>query len=74
MTTEPTPAERTEALERQLHDAGHVHHDDVDAAIVAREYRLPAVTGVRNALSSLRTGMLIEVDGDAGTVRIIDEN
>ena len=44
------------------------------AAIVAREYRLPAVTGVRNALSSLRTGMLIEVDGDAGTVRIIDEN
>lgn len=37
MTTEPTPAERTEALERQLHDAGHVHHDDVDAAVVARE-------------------------------------
>src|SRR5690606_5184857 len=44
------------------------------AAIVAREYRLPAVARVRDALTALRTGMLLEVDGTAGTVRIVDEN
>ncbi|HET8985633.1 MAG TPA: PEP-utilizing enzyme [Trueperaceae bacterium] len=44
------------------------------AAIVAREYRLPAVAGVKNALTTLHTGMLLEVDGSAGTVRIIDES
>lgn len=32
-----TPAERAEILERHLHDHGHVHHDDVDAAVAAAE-------------------------------------
>ncbi len=41
-------------------------------AIVAREYKLPAVVGVRNAMSRLEDGMLIEVDGEAGTVTIIE--
>lgn len=41
-------------------------------AIVAREYRIPAVLGVRNATQRLADGMLIEVDGDAGTVRILE--
>lgn len=34
---ELTPAERTEILERHLQDHGHVHHDEVDAAIAAAE-------------------------------------
>ena len=34
---ELTPAERTEILERHLHDHGHVDPDDVDAAIAAAE-------------------------------------
>lgn len=41
-------------------------------AIVAREYCIPAVLGVRNATQRLADGMLIEVDGDAGTVRILE--
>jgi pyruvate,water dikinase len=39
------------------------------AAVVARELGLPAVFGVREATSRLRDGQLVEVDGDAGTVR-----
>ncbi|HZB42113.1 MAG TPA: nitrile hydratase subunit alpha [Ilumatobacter sp.] len=37
MSHDSTPHERTEALEHHLEEHGHVHHDDVDAAIVARE-------------------------------------
>jgi nitrile hydratase len=32
-----TPAQRTEILERHLHDHGHVDPDDVDAAVAAAE-------------------------------------
>ena len=35
--TDLTPAQRTEILERHLHDHGHVDPDDVDAAIAAAE-------------------------------------
>jgi nitrile hydratase len=35
--SDPTPAERTEMLERQLHDHGHVDPDDIDAAVAAAE-------------------------------------
>ncbi len=40
-------------------------------AIVAREYGLPAVVGVRGALEVLADGVVVEVDGDAGTVRVV---
>lgn len=38
-------------------------------AVVAREYGIPAVVGVADATSLLRTGQEITVDGGAGTVR-----
>ncbi len=38
-------------------------------AIVAREYRIPAVVGIGMATTMLRDGQLVEVDGNAGTVR-----
>lgn len=41
------------------------------AAIVAREYGLPCVVGTRDATIRLRDGMIVEVDGDAGTVEIV---
>jgi pyruvate,water dikinase len=41
-------------------------------AVVAREYRIPAVVGTGQATSIFRDGQLIEVDGNAGTVRVID--
>ena len=42
-------------------------------AVVAREYEIPAVVGVRRAMATLRNGQLIEVDGTNGTVRIVEE-
>ena len=42
------------------------------AAIVCREYGLPAVTGTGNASSRITTGMRLRVDGNAGTVEILD--
>ena len=43
------------------------------AAIVSREYGLPAVVGTSNATSAIKTGDLIRVDGDNGTVTILDD-
>ncbi|MFO1500826.1 MAG: PEP-utilizing enzyme [Verrucomicrobiota bacterium] len=40
-------------------------------SIVAREYGLPAVTNAGCATQLVRTGDLIEVDGNAGTVTIV---
>ncbi len=40
-------------------------------AVVAREYGIPAVVGTAIATSVIADGMTIEVDGDAGIVRIV---
>ncbi len=40
-------------------------------AIVCREYGLPAVTGVVQATTRLRTGQRLRLDGDAGTVTVL---
>jgi len=42
------------------------------AAIVSREYGLPAVVGTGSATSTIRTGQRIRVDGNAGTVTLLD--
>ena len=42
------------------------------AAIVCREYGMPAVVGTGRATSLIRTGQMIRVDGTAGTVSILD--
>ena len=40
-------------------------------AIVAREYGIPCVVGARGATERIRDGMAITVDGEQGTVRIL---
>jgi phosphohistidine swiveling domain-containing protein len=40
------------------------------AAITAREYGIPCVVGTGVATSAIRTGDVVEVDGDAGTVTV----
>jgi len=42
------------------------------AAIVCREYGLPAVTGTGSASTRITTGMRLRVDGANGTVTILD--
>jgi rifampicin phosphotransferase len=44
------------------------------SAVVAREYRIPAVVGTSNATTTFKDGQLLEVDGDAGTVRVVVED
>ena len=41
------------------------------AAIVCREYGLPAVTGTGMATSVIKTGDIVKVDGDGGVVTIV---
>lgn len=43
------------------------------AAIVARELGIPAVVGCGNATMSLQTGDLVRVNGEEGTVEILQE-
>jgi pyruvate,water dikinase len=49
-------------------DGGITSH----AAIVCREYGVPAVTGTGNATSQIETGDQIRVDGEGGTVEILN--
>ena len=41
------------------------------AAIILREYAVPAVVNVSNATRALHEGAWIRVDGDAGTVEVL---
>lgn len=41
-------------------------------AVVAREYRIPAVVGTRTATARIHDGQMIEVDGDKGIVRLLN--
>lgn len=41
------------------------------AAVVAREFGLPAVVGVANATTTIRDGQQLEIDGVVGTVRLL---
>jgi pyruvate,water dikinase len=42
-------------------------------SIVAREYGIPAVMGTGVATARITAGMMLAVDGDAGTVTLVDE-
>jgi pyruvate,water dikinase len=42
------------------------------AAIVAREYGMPAVVGTGQATQRIKTGQRLRVDGDRGVVRILE--
>ena len=42
------------------------------AAVICREYGIPAVLGVPQATRRIRQGSRIEVDGTRGTVRVLD--
>jgi pyruvate,water dikinase len=42
-------------------------------SIVAREYGIPAVLGVGNGTIRIKHGQIIAIDGDAGTVELLDD-
>lgn len=41
------------------------------AAVVAREFGLPAVVGAAEATTRIADGRIVEIDGTAGTVRLL---
>ena len=41
-------------------------------AIIAREYGIPTVVGVRDATRRIRSGQTVRIDGDAGRVQLLD--
>ena len=44
------------------------------SAIVARELQIPAVVGVDDACEWLKDGDWVELDGGAGTIRLLHED
>ncbi|ADG97813.1 pyruvate phosphate dikinase PEP/pyruvate- binding protein [Segniliparus rotundus DSM 44985] len=42
------------------------------AAVISREYGIPAVLNVANATSLIRSGQQVRIDGRAGTVELLD--
>ena len=53
-----------------LEIGGELQH----GALVAREFGKPCVTGIVDVANRLRDGQIVEVDGAAGTVRLIDDS
>ena len=49
---------------------GSLYH----AAVLAREYHLPAVVGAHTATAQLQTGQWVEVDGLSGRIRVLDDS
>ena len=41
------------------------------AAVIGREYGIPAVLNVAGATQILKTGQQVEIDGTAGTVKVV---
>jgi pyruvate,water dikinase len=41
------------------------------AAVVAREFGLPAVVGTRDGTTRIADGRMVEVDGSTGSVRLL---
>lgn len=41
-------------------------------SLVAREYGKPCVAGVQNATTRLKDGTVVEIDGSAGIIRVVD--
>lgn len=68
--TAPSWAPVFSRLKAAVSDVGGIM---AHTAIVAREYGLPAVVGTGFATTTIRSGQTIEVDGDEGVVRILEE-
>lgn len=68
-TTSPTWAPAFQSINGCVTDIGGTCSH---AAIVSREYGMPAVVGTGYATRAIKTGDLIEVDGDNGLVTILE--
>jgi pyruvate,water dikinase len=67
-TTSPSWAPAFQKIGAAITDVGGVM---CHAAIVCREYGLPAIVGTGSATSRLKTGMRIKMDGARGEIEIL---
>jgi pyruvate, water dikinase len=67
-TTSPSWAPAFQKIRAAITDVGGVM---CHAAIVCREYGLPAIVGTGSATSRLKTGMKIKMDGSRGEIEIL---
>jgi len=67
-TTSPSWAPAFAKLKACITDVGGVMSH---AAIVCREYGLPAVVGTGHATKIIRSGMMLRVDGSTGVIHIV---
>ncbi len=67
-TTSPSWAPAFQKIKAAVTDVGGVM---CHAAIVCREYGLPAVVGTGSATSRLKTGMQVKVDGAKGEIDVL---
>jgi pyruvate,water dikinase len=67
-TTSPSWAPAFQKIQAAVTDVGGVM---CHAAIVCREYGMPAVVGTGHGTSIIKTGMTIQVDGGTGKVTIV---
>ena len=66
-TTSPSWAPIFQKITACVTDVGGIM---CHAAIVCREYGMPAVVGTGQATSIIKTGMYIRVDGNTGEIKI----
>ena len=64
-------------IQDAIDDSGaDIDYDEVGGvlthgAVVAREYGIPAIVGVRDAMKTLQTGQRVRVDGKRGIIEIL---
>jgi len=68
-TTSPSWAPAFQKIKACVTDVGGIM---CHAAIVCREYGMPAVVGTGQSTAILQTGMKIQVDGDTGKITLLD--
>ncbi len=42
-------------------------------SVVAREYGVPAVSGITNVVDIIKTGQKLRVNGESGTVTVVED-
>jgi len=67
-TTSPSWAPAFQKIKACVTDVGGIM---CHAAIVCREYGMPAIVGTGQATSIIKSGMQIKVDGNTGKVDIV---
>ncbi|MFA6417086.1 MAG: PEP-utilizing enzyme [Patescibacteria group bacterium] len=71
LVTHATTVDYLPAMKRAVAIITEVGGLTCHAAVVSREFRIPCIIALKNAMHNLKDGDFVEVDADKGTVRIL---